>query len=356
MVDIYEVKAPPFYVNDDIPAVWDYAKGVIKVPYGFTQYKQPQRKFVVLVLDVDEHHGGPSIIFMNEYTVNTSYLSEKTHNVRARSTAIPIIKMAIRNTWKQWEPIRGVNPVYGHIRKLFFDAITRTHMYMVELMEQEATERQMVLAAAKIQSVFRDVVSDPNHPMCKRRLMHEFNEIIQPLEDQNRTRWLIGVSNIVVLSATCGFVTTINLWFFNLLGLFRPTKIGWPVLVIQDGQSNLPNIDSSVMVPVPCLERSLWSATLHTLLQPTDNLSFRIKNVLLFIPTMMTTLCRVVFIDWYQSATVPIAPQYPHHNLLFPRCRDSTMAFFFLPFFSCRFNLRISNRQDQLFASVLSKS
>jgi hypothetical protein len=121
---------------------------------------------------------------------------------------------------------------------------------------------------------------------------------------------LIEDSDIVVLSTTGGFAATFNLWFFHLFRLLWSTKMLWPVLVCEDGHGNFPNVDGSVKVPVTCLERSLWSAAMHTLLQPTNNLSFAIKNVLLFVATVVTTLGRIVFIDQHQPAMISIASQH----------------------------------------------
>lgn len=172
-MDIFNIPLSALSIPENVPTILRTATGVLKIPGYFHEVKGSFRRFQPLVVCNPE---GPHIIFMRPDNLEATCKYVIGHIDRA--AAIDTIKKAIANTWQRREKIKGAHPMFGQIRKLFFDAILHTRAFMCELMEHESQERFVSICAAKIQTAFKKAVTDPAHPICKRRLMYEYQSLV----------------------------------------------------------------------------------------------------------------------------------------------------------------------------------
>lgn len=94
-----------------------------------------------------------------------------------RPVMIEVLKIAIKHT-TEYVSMMFFDSVYKPIRDLYMDVLHHTDVYLEELMQQEAVERQQQKAVAKIQSAFRTAIAVPTHPLCRKRLLREFHDMV----------------------------------------------------------------------------------------------------------------------------------------------------------------------------------
>lgn len=107
-------------------------------------------------------------------------MAETIVNTTTRAVVIAILKRAIQNTTTRTlqMPSSIKDSSFKFTRELNLDMLLHAEIYLEELMQAEATERQRRAAVSKIQRAFLDAYVTPTHPICQRRLHREFEEML----------------------------------------------------------------------------------------------------------------------------------------------------------------------------------